>query len=520
MPSDPASSSSSDGPGAKAEQAPAPVDVGDQTARGFVWVLLEVLGTRVVSAGSQVALAWLLLPEHFGLVGLAQSVMALTTALSLGGVQTVLVQRHGRFRELSSAAFWLCLGSGGAAAALTAAAAPAAASIYREPELFKLLLALALAIPIRSFGLVAEAWLRIGLKFRVLTILALVNTVLVALLSVLFAWLGFGALSFVLPQPIVAVVRSIGTWSLARPPMEWKRGIKGWKKLLPDGGRVLGWSLLTRLMAQADYFVLGVWHDAATVGLYFFAFSLAMQARQLLLSSVARVLFPALSHLTAEPDRQLSAFLRASRVLAFVAVPVYVLQLVVAVPLFEIFFADRWRAAIVLFQILSASVVLRVVTGVAVSMLNAQGRFGTLLAFRAIGAPVLFSMYAYAAWQGGPVDVAWAAVIWSIAPGPVLVYLALRPTRSWHDVLRVYLIPVLTAAAAGGLAWGASAFVPQGMRGGYWLQLVVAVLVMTAGYVGLTRNLVPDLWRELQSRFRRLANRARSQHPGRDAPAI
>jgi PST family polysaccharide transporter len=80
-----------------------------RTASGFVWMTTQSLGLKLLSAASQLALAWLLQPTEFGLIGLAYAVTGFTALIQQAGLREILVQRHNRFRRWSNAAFWMSL---------------------------------------------------------------------------------------------------------------------------------------------------------------------------------------------------------------------------------------------------------------------------------------------------------------------------------------------------------------------------------------------------------------------------
>src|SRR6185503_4894878 len=86
-----------------------PTDLGYRAARGFVWMMSQTIGVKIVSLIANVVLAWFLVPGDAGLVGISYVVLSLAGIVQYIGMQDVLVQRHAHFRRWAVPAFWLSL---------------------------------------------------------------------------------------------------------------------------------------------------------------------------------------------------------------------------------------------------------------------------------------------------------------------------------------------------------------------------------------------------------------------------
>src|SRR6185503_20474222 len=106
------------------EQTPPVARMGAQTARGAFWTVLFSILNKVVALGSQMALAWFLVPEQIGLVALALSVTSVVALILGGNLRSVLVQRQESFATDAGQVFWLSLTMNVGAAVLLALLAP------------------------------------------------------------------------------------------------------------------------------------------------------------------------------------------------------------------------------------------------------------------------------------------------------------------------------------------------------------------------------------------------------------
>src|SRR5206468_224144 len=145
--------------------------------------------------------------------------------------------------------------------------------------------------------------------------LAMIGTVEVMasqILSVLLAWYGMGPYSFVIPVPIVAAVKAIWLWAIVRPRMRHARPRRAWWYLVKSGLWIWGIRVLTGLIGQADYFVLGLLASRQEVGFYFFAYRLSFQSLEALAGNFWNVMLPVLAQLRSRPQEQFQAALKAS----------------------------------------------------------------------------------------------------------------------------------------------------------------------------------------------------------------
>ena len=195
-------------------ETPAPPTLRQHASRGFVWMAAQTVGSKAISAVGQIVVARLLLPEAFGVYGLAVTVTVFTAFVSNMGLHQILIQRR-NMRRWANAAFWLGMALGIFAALLTAAAAPVAARFYHNNELIGLLLVLSLIWPLVSLAIVPEARLASELRFTAIAKLRWIQGVLAAVVTVLLAALHFGSYSFALSRLAVFVVTVCVLWTIA-----------------------------------------------------------------------------------------------------------------------------------------------------------------------------------------------------------------------------------------------------------------------------------------------------------------
>ncbi|MCA9290288.1 MAG: oligosaccharide flippase family protein [Phycisphaerales bacterium] len=464
--------------------------------------MIQTIGGKGANMIMQLVLTYLLDPAEWGVVALAWSFAVFIGIIQSSGMNDVLVHRQSDLVRLANPGFWLSMTLGLVAAGLLAGLVPFASGIFGEPRLPGLLLVIASSYPLHALSVVPKAQLRSALRFRFIATTEIVFASLQAVLSVVFALLDFGAYSFVLPVPIIALVRGIFLWAATRPPIRWNPQFGLWRLLWADGMLVLIAAFAHAAASKGDQFVLGLFHDDRTlIGLYFWGFSLSLQTMQLLGQNLTNVLFPALARLQDDPPRQVAAFLRAARAMGVVGVPVCLLQAALADPVIHIVFPAKWYPAIPIVQILSIGMALRLVATPAESMLKAGGRWIANLAFAIAYAVVFVLMTGAAAASGGIVLVAAAVTLCYAIMWPIAIRVAIaRGGGRWRDVLRIYVPLVPIALLAVGPITLVAHRLPE-MPGRAWVQVALVLVVGAAAYLPLAMRYCRQETSELASLF-------------------
>src|ERR1051326_6879449 len=112
------------------------------------------------------------------------------------------------------------------------------------------------------------------MMFRELAIIGTVMAVLGAALSILFAKLGFGAYSFVIPIPLIAALQAIAVWKVSGYRIKWRPRTRMWRCFVQTSAYMLMTNVCFTLGGYGDYILLGTFQTTTIVGLYYFAFNL------------------------------------------------------------------------------------------------------------------------------------------------------------------------------------------------------------------------------------------------------
>jgi O-antigen/teichoic acid export membrane protein len=479
----------------------------DKTSGAFLWMISQTLGSKLITAVAQLVLAWKLDRKDFGLVGLAYTVAAFATILQRSGLEDILIQRQKTFRRWANATFWMALLSGCLAALAMVAAAPIAMRFFHAPALFSLILILAISSPLTSLSIVPSAKLQIEFRFRAISLINFVSGTLGSVLSIILAWSGFGVFSFVIPQPIAALTRTVVMWLVAQPNISGHAHFRRWRFLAGDSAFLLGTAVCNAVMGNGDYLVLGITKPKEVVGSYFFAFNLSTQMLATVTVTLATTLYPALSSLQENSQRLKAAYIRASRAINSLAAPACVLQAAIAGPLLRFLFGTKWISAIPSLRILSIGMAFSTLGGVSASMIQAQGRFKLFFQW-SIAISVAFLLFVtIGAHLGGAAAVATAVTLFYAIFSPIGFYISIRPLGGLiYDVLLACFVPIILGATAVALPLAISMCLPE-----THLFDAISILFIAATsliiYIAILKFFWPMEYREIKARLVSLRNK-------------
>lgn len=479
---------------------PGKVALGRRALHGLIWMLAQNVAARASGLVSQLLLAALLAPADFGIIGLTYTVTSVAAALTNVGIDDVVLQRRRALSLWAGAAFWISLGLALLAAVIVMAVSPLAADMYKTPELVGLLAVLALSMPLAALSTVPAMVLRARMQFGTLAVYGTVETLGLAVLTVLFAWAGFGPYSFAIPVPIMAAVRTVALWRLARTRISFRPQRARWKYVIGNTAVIFATKAVTAVINQGDYVVLGLLATQNIVGAYYFGFRLAAQPLWMLAGNFSNVLFPMLVQMKSDPARQRDAALKASTLLSFCVMPLALMQAAIAAPLVTSLFGQKWLASIPIIQLLSVGLALDAVSWVAGALLNARGEFRSVLNWVLIQAPVFFVLVTIGAKIDTSVGVAAGVCVFYAVTQPVFVISAYRRVGITSlQVASIYLRPMGLAAVAVGAGMAVAALSLLADRP--LSRIAVIGIIGSSLYAALTRWIAPEVWNELRDRI-------------------
>lgn len=448
--------------------------------------------SKCASFSAQLALGWMLSTEDFGIYAIAIAWSTIVLSLRNGGTQRALIQQGLKAGDVAGLYFKVALIFNILGGLTLAAIAPVLAHFYDHPSLQPMIWIIALALPLNTAALVFQAQLSASMDFAGVIKITTCSAILRHGASIAFAWLGYGPLSFVLPLIVTALYETVAGWARApgwfiNPRITWQT--------FRDVFRNTRWIMLTSLAnvlaINGDYLMISLFENQTLLGLYFFGFQMSLSLAVLFTSGVESVMLPTFARLAENEERQRQAFLKSIRTLMLAATLACYSLFLVAGPLVHWLWGGKWDNAIVVIQILTLSLPIRLMVPLCRTLIEGRGEWrlvSGLLSVDAMGTLIASSI---GAWLGELTTIASVMSAYNLAFGVFMCGVVIYRIGGHLSEL---FVPILSTLGCGitalsvawlGLSRGSSELSPL------W-QAMGILGTYTAIYLGLTRLFMND----------------------------
>lgn len=333
--------------------------VGTKTRAGISWNLLGAFATNAMRVVVIAVLGRSLNSADFGVVSVAISVNTILIGVRDIGIGTALVQRKDLTPAHVTTAFALSTYLGLAVALGLTVAAPFLSDEFGVPDSAGVIRALSLLFVIRGVSTTARMMAQREMNFRAIALIDAMSFLVGSLVSMILAVLGAGYWALTLGYLAEEVVSS-GAYVLSQRT-DWGLKIDGarLRELMTFGtGQSIGYVLGT-LAHNGDNFVVGHVLGARPLGYYARAYDLIRFPSTVFQAIVGSVLFPAFARFQDAPERLAAHFRRVTFLNALVLLPASAALIVLAPEVIRVLMGANWDSAVLPFQILSISILMR-----------------------------------------------------------------------------------------------------------------------------------------------------------------
>jgi O-antigen/teichoic acid export membrane protein len=382
---------------------------------GGMWVILARAGAAAAEFLRSVVFVRFLLPDDFGLMGVAVLFLAGLNVVSETGLNVLVVQRPGDISQYLDTAWTIKFLRGWLLATVVFVGAPVVAHFYQDERLILLLRVVSLSFIIGGLDNFGHQLLNRELEFKKPAMFGLaanlanvmIGVVLVVVLRNVWALIGFQLVS------TASSVASAYLVSRYRPRFAFDRAVA--TEAFRFGRHVFLSNILIYLATQGDDAFVGKYLGLGVLGYYTRAYFLSNTPATQITQLVSSVSLPGYSRLQEDRVRLRSAYVKTLKLIFVTAVPVGVGLLVFAHPLVLILFGERWLPIVPAMRILCLFGILRAIVGVNGSLLLAIGRPDAVAIIGFIQVAVLAALIYPLARSFGLVGVCWAVVLCALA---------------------------------------------------------------------------------------------------------
>jgi lipopolysaccharide exporter len=482
------------------------VGIEEKALRGIPWTLGTFASSRLITLGSTIVLARLLVPADFGIVALATLAVGLFNIFSTLGLSGALILRQDLDQRGKGTVLVLLIAQGAILGLLLAALAPLAADVFSQPRLSGVLAAMSALVLVSGFTLFYETILQRELEFRRRFLVYMVQSVVYATVAIGLAAWGAGVWSLVIGQLASTLAYGVTLYWLApyrvRPafdPAEARSVFLAGRGFLVQG--TLGF-----LQQNADFIAVGKTLGSAQLGLYSMCYRLGELPNQSIAEPTAVVTFPAFARMRHRGEEVAASFLSTLRMIALITCPIGVFLSAAADPFTTAVLGDKWLGMIGPLSILGLWAIGRPVDTTTGWLLNSVGHAGLVGTVTAVMLVPLVPAVFVAAELGGLNAVAWVMVADTVLALLAMSYLASsRAGIAMSDQWRA-LAPIGLACAITWVAVWLAARATDDLSPG--VSLAVCVVAWAITYAAALSVAAPGLLRDALSRGLRTVGRS------------
>ena len=308
------------------------------------WSFLSELASKAFQPLVLIVLALFLTPEDFGVMTAATMVVAFSQIFWEAGMAKAIIQRQTRIDEAANVAFWLNVALGGLVALLLCLSAPTLARhVFHDARIGPVLQVMSVQVLLGALSSIHAALLQKEMHFKQLFWVRMATVLLPALASIPLAWGGLRYWALVAGAIAAQAAQVVILWSMSQWRPRWSFQTAVAREMARFGAWVAGSGLLAWFYGWVDSLVVGMYLGSEELGLYRTGNQVAGMFYGILFAPVVPVLYSHLARIGGEPGRLAAEFEKLVRILAIIAIPAAFTFYVIAEPLCQVLFGDRWR---------------------------------------------------------------------------------------------------------------------------------------------------------------------------------
>ena len=484
--------------------------LGSRIRSGLAWKAASQVTLQISRVVVALLLARMLAPHDWGLAAMVLVFSGFVIVFTDNALKTALIQRRDLLEEDRSTVFWLSAGVGLALALSGIALSGPLAAFYGEPEVRPLFIALSIGFFVTALGTTQSALLAREMEFRRLELRQIAATLVGAVAGISIALADFGAWAIVGQSLAETVTSTVLLWFVTpwRPSVTFS--LASLRRLGGFAGYVFGENVLYQLGRNLSSLLIGRFLTAAALGTYTLATNVILMPFSRIAAPLQQVFFPAFSLMRDDRERMADVWIRATRLVALIAMPALVGLIIVAPDFVSVVLGSKWKEATPVIQILACVGLLQ-----ALHTLNGE----VLLALNRAKVYFWFTMLWFAGSVGavaialslhwGVVGVAACYAVASLLIEPVRAVITTRALGIplWRFVSSLGGVAQATLVMAAVVLGARAALVAVGVPAAG--RLVLLVLLGAGVYLACCIWRAPEITREVKGAIGRRRDRAK-----------
>ena len=333
-----------------------------QLISGVLWSGIDKLGVVVVQLLLEIILARHLLPQDYGIIGMATIFIGLGILFSESGFSNALIQKQDRNEVDFSTAFYFNLFVSVGFVIIVFFVSPFVADFFGTPILTNVLRVMSISVVLNAIVMVHKTKLSILLDFKKQAKISFLSLIISGVVGIWLAINGYGVWSLVTQIVSQSLITLILFYSFVKWWPAFFFSKSSLAKLLKFGSNVLAAGLIQSLYVNLYNLFIGKKMSASTLGLYTKSNQFTYMPAGLISGILQRVMFPYFSSVQGDNDKIFKLNQNFTRLICIVMFPLFIYLSLFSKPLVHFGLSDKWIEAAVIIRILAISVILFPIT--------------------------------------------------------------------------------------------------------------------------------------------------------------
>lgn len=323
-----------------------------KVVKGGIWVSIGFSIEKVLGFIRSVVLARLLMPEDFGLMGVAIVAIGGLTVFTNTGIEPAIIQRKKIDKYLLNTAWVISVGRGCILALLLFVSAPLIATFFSKEKLIPILRVISIIFLVSGIRNIGFVLLQKELDFRRRTYFKACTGSLTTMAAIVLAFMFRNVWALVFAEVIGSILGLIGSYFIHpfRPSFTFK--FKHARELISFGKFIFIEGIIIYLITRGDDAVVGKVIGITGLGYYTLAYTVANMFTRDITGIVTEVVFPAYAKIQDEKDKLAAGYLKVLTITSFIIFPTAGLLFAFSPEFVKIIYGPKWLPIILTLQIL------------------------------------------------------------------------------------------------------------------------------------------------------------------------
>lgn len=319
----------------------------------LIFKFIERISVKGIGFVISVLLARLLEPKVFGLIAIITAITAISQTFVDSGLSTALVQNKSADDKDYSTVFYLSFTIATLLYIVLFFCAPLISSYYKLEEFTLPFRVLSLTLIIYSYSSVQTAKLTREMQFGKMLICNFIVTIITGTIGVTMALYDFKLWALVIYYLLNSVLTCVAYIFVAKWHPKWVFSVARAKELFNYGYKILVSGLLSAIFSNIRTLIIGKVYSPTDLGYYNRGDQIPSVVSTTLDSVFSSVMLPFYSSLQEDKEQVKSMLRRTITLNSFINFPAMIGLVVVAAPLVELLYTEKWMFCVPYLQILS-----------------------------------------------------------------------------------------------------------------------------------------------------------------------